>query len=272
MKNTFYLLLLFLFACKTQEIPPKHVDLSERKYNQYCTMLKDARAKKDYFNEGSALCNLKQPSEKVYKLLQKGIKQNDSVCYEVHYLQSLYKRGSMTFNMIKLDTSAWEKLCKSCEKIVSIEKFQEKQEREIAAYQKKNALKQSALDSNLFDKKLIGLLKDIFKKDQDIRRIPFLKDNDPKWKEQKHLDSLNLVNIDRIFKAENGYPKIEKIGNNCILIPWYILHHQSSSIVRRKYQHFIEEAVEKGYLGKSMLETYNERTLTTEERERKERP
>jgi hypothetical protein len=104
-------------------------------------------------------------------------------------------------------------------------------------------------------------------KDQAIRKIPFMDSKNPRWKEQKILDSLNLIQIDSIFKAENGYPKIEKTGYDAIAIPWYVLHHQSSPIVRRKYQHFIEEAVQKGYLSKGMLDGYNDRTLTFEERE-----
>ena len=102
MKKTIYLFLITLFACKLQEVPLKHPDLSERKYNQYCTMLKDARAKKDYFWEATALCNLKQSPKLVYKLLNKSIKQHDTLCHQIHKYQDLHKKGNLTVSIMTL--------------------------------------------------------------------------------------------------------------------------------------------------------------------------
>jgi hypothetical protein len=64
---------------------------------------------------------------------------------------------------------------------------------------------------------------------------------------------------------------MEKVGYDIVAVPWYVLHHQQSSIIRRKYQNFIEEAVQKGYLSKGLLDGFNERTLTMEDYERKEK-
>lgn len=269
MKKIIYLFIVTIFACKSQEVPLKHPDLSERKYNQYYTMLKDARAKKDYYWEAISLCNLKQSPELVYKLLNKSIKQHDTLCYQIHADQDRHKTGRLTVNIIKADTLKWKKICEKCEKIVTLEQFKKRQEQETLAYQKKEALKESKLDSNLMDKKLIARLKKMMDKDRLIRGIPFMDSKNVRWKEQKLLDSLNLIQLDSIFIAEKGYPAVEKIGHDKIGIPWYILHHQSSPIVRRKYQHFLEEAVKKGYLGQGALDGYINRTLTTEEYESK---
>ena len=272
MKNFIFILLLsFLFSCKSQEVPLKHPDLSERKYLQYSTMLKDARMKKDYYWEAIALCNLKQPPELVYKLLNKSIKQHDTLCYQIHEDQDRHKAGRLTVNIIKADTLKWKKICEKCEKIVTLEQFHIRQEEENLAYQKKKALDESKLDTNLVDKKLVARLREMMKKDKLIRGIPFMDSKNIRWKEQKLLDSLNLIQLDSIFIAEKGYPALEKIGYDKIGIPWYILHHQSSPIVRRKYQHFLEEAIKKGYLEQGLLDAYINRTLTTEEYESKKK-
>ncbi len=271
MKFFSYLLPLILLSCKSQELPLKHSDLSDRKYEQYCTKLKDARVKKDYFNEGLALCNLKQSPKQVYKLMQKAVNKHDTLCYQIHDYQDMHKKGNLTISLIKADTTRWKQLCIACEKIVPLESYYAKKEKDILVYQKKKAIAESKLDTNLFDRKLITLLSEIIKKDQLIRGIPFMDSKNARWKEQKHLDSLNLIEIDNIFRLENGYPKIEKVGYEAISIPWYVLHHQSSVATRKKYLSFLEDAVKKEYISKGMLDGYNERTLTTEEYEKKKK-
>jgi hypothetical protein len=268
MKSTCFCLLLLLFSCKAQNYPPRHSAVSEKKYEQYCTMLKKAKDENDYFYQSLALCNLRQSPQQVYKLLHKSIKQHDTLCYQIHDYQNMHKNGKLTVSFIKADTMRWKKLCAECEKIVPIEQYSIKQSEKELAYKKKKAIAESKLDTNRIDKKLVTTLKDIFAKDQAIRSIPFLEKKDTRWQQQKTLDSLNLIQIDSIFKKENGYPNIEKVGYDPISIPWYILHHQSSAIIRHQYQSFIVEAVQKGYLNKSMLDTYNERTRTIEENEK----
>ena len=270
-KLIFILLLLSLFSCESQKIPLKHPDLSERKYLQYSKMLKDARVKKDYFWEATALCNLRQSPKLVYKLLNKSIKQHDTLCYQIHKYQKLYKEGSLTVSIIKADTLKWKGICGKCEKIVTLEQFRIRQEEDSLVYHKKEALNESKLDTNLIDKKLVARLRKMMEKDKLIRGIPFMDSKNVRWKEQKLLDSLNLIQLDSIFIAEKGYPAVEKIGYDKIGIPWYILHHQSSPTVRRKHQHFLEEAVKKGYLGQGALDGYINRTLTTEEYESKKK-
>jgi hypothetical protein len=271
MKNIFYCLILLLFACKTQDISPKHVDLSEREYNQYCTMLKDARAKKDYFNEGTALCNLKQPSKKVYKLLQKSIKNVDTLCYKIHEYQDNNINSGFQVSIIKIDTIRWGKLCKECEKIVPLENYYIKKSKNELAYKKKMAIAKGKLDTTLIDKKMVDLLSEIIEKDQRIRGLVNQREVVLRWQEQKELDSLNLHQIDAIFKSEGGYPSLQKVGYDQVLTPWYVLQHQPSAEVRRKYLPILEEAVKKG-LSKNLFDNYLERTITIEENKKLIRP
>jgi hypothetical protein len=267
MKKVIYFLVLILFSCKTQEFPPKHADLSDREYDKYCKQLKEAREKKDYYSEGVSLCNLKQSPEKIYKLLHKSIKQHDTLCYQIHQYQDYYKSNGFQVNILRSDTTRWKGLCAKCEKIVPVENYYEKRDKQELAYKKKKAMLESKLDTNLLDKKLIASLAIIIEKDQRIRGMANLKEKDRRWKEQVQLDSLNLIEIDAIFKAEGGYPSLKKVGYDQIMTPWYVLQHQTSSIIRRQYMHFIEEAVQKGELNKNVLDNYRERTIGIEERE-----
>ena len=240
MKKIIYLFIVTIFACKSQEVPLKHPDLSERKYNQYYTMLKDARAKKDYYWEAISLCNLKQSPELVYKLLNKSIKQHDTLCYQIHADQDRHKTGRLTVNIIKADTLKWKKICEKCEKIVTLEQFKKRQEQETLAYQKKEALKESKLDSNLMDKKLIARLKKMMDKDRLIRGIPFMDSKNVRWKEQKLLDSLNLIQLDSIFIAEKGYPAVEKIGHDKIGI-FFVLSEKIDDVKYTKEYQFYRD-------------------------------
>jgi hypothetical protein len=271
MKQIVYFLILILFSCKTQDCPKRHTDLSERDYDKYCNRLKEAISKKDYFNEGSALCNLKQPPEKVYKLLNKSIKQHDSLCYQIHQYQDNNKNYGFQVSIIKIDTARWKKLCAECEKIVSSEKYYEKKSKEELTYKKERAIRENKLDTSLLDKKLIDHLAEIIEKDQRIISLKNPKEKEARNKERLHLDSLNLIEIDAIFKKEGGYPSLQKVGYDQIMTPWYVLQHQSSSIIRRKYMHYIEEAVQKGYINKNILVNYKDRTLGIEEHEKKKR-
>ena len=90
-KILYFLALSLLFACKSQVLPPQHPDLSERKYQDYCKNLQEARSNKNYFKEAIALANLKQLSDQVYKLLRKSIKQHDTLCYKIYEFQDNYK-------------------------------------------------------------------------------------------------------------------------------------------------------------------------------------
>ena len=272
----FFLSLLLLFACNSQiKLPPQSAEMSARKYNQYCTMYNEAKAKNDYFYQAIALCNLKREPKQVYRLLHKAIQKHDTLCYQIHDYQQLHKKGTLTVSFIRMDSVRWERVYKEAEKKVSLEQFYIKQQEKTLAYQKKEAILKSKLDTTQIDKKMVARLKEIMKKDQAIRGLPFmngyLNGKNKRWAEQKLLDSLNLVKVDSIFKAGNAYPSIEKVGYDKITVPWYVLHHQTSPIVRKKYLTYLEEAVKKGYLSKEMLETYNERTLANEEREMLER-
>jgi hypothetical protein len=267
MKKVIYFLVLILFSCKTQEFPPKHADLSDREYDKYCKELKEARAKKDYFSEGVSLCSLKQPPEKIYKPLHKSIIQHDTLCYKIHQYQDFYKSNGFQVNILRSDTTRWKGLCAECERIVPIENYYEKKIKEELAYQKKRDIAKSKLDTTLFDKKLIASLAVIIEKDQRVRGMANLKEKDRRWGEQKQLDSLNLIQIDAIFKVEGTYPRLQKIGYDQLMTPWYVLQHQSSSVIRRKYMHFIEEAVQKGELNKNVLDNFRERTIGIEEKE-----
>ena len=51
------------------------------------------------------------------------------------------------------------------------------------------------------------------------------------------------------------------------MTPWFVLQHQTSTPIRKKYLHYLEEAVQKGYLNKNLLENYKIRTLNHEEKE-----
>jgi hypothetical protein len=271
-KKYIYFLIIFLFfACKSQDCPEKHSDLNNSRYEKYCSMLKNSRAKKDYFWEAIALCNLKQEPKKVYKLLHKSIRQHDTLCYQIYDYQRLHITGILTTNIVKADTVQWEKICKECEKIMPIENFYKNQEQLKLANLKKKQLVEATLDTNLIDKKLVAILKEIAIKDQIIRKIPFMNPQNSRWREQKRLDSLNLIQIDNIFKAENGYPSIEKVGYDFVGTPWLVLHHQTPISIRKKYLPYIEEAVKKGYINQYMLEAYNERTLFTEEYEKRKK-
>jgi hypothetical protein len=249
---------LVLFSCKTQVKSIKQTDLSEKK---------NLEEKRNYYKEAMELCSLHQSPEQIFDLLDKSIRQHDSLCYEIHETQHLDKTYGFRKDIIKSDTLRWKKLCAECEKIVSLEDFHERQNEKELAYKKKKAMLESKLDNNLFDKKLIALLAEIIEKDQRIRNNVNINKQESKWKEQKQLDSLNLIEIDAIFKAEGGYPRLQKVGYDHISIPWYVLHHQSSSVVRRKYMHFIEDAVQKGDIFKSSLDNYKNRTLEIEEKE-----
>ena len=268
MKKTLYFLVLSLFfACKSQVLPPQHPDLSERNYQDYCKNLQEARSNKNYFKEAAALANLKEPSDQVYKFLYKSIKQHDTLCYKIHEFQDNYKSAGFQVSIISNDTTKWKKLCKECEKIVPIEKYYVKKDQNEFAYKKKIAMAQIKLDTNLIDKKLIASLAKIDEKDQRIRGLASNKIKFEKWTEQVQLDSLNLFQIDAIFKAENGYPSLQKVGYDQVMTPWFVLQHQTSIPIRKKYLHYLEEAVQKGYLNKNLLENYKIRTLNHEEKE-----
>ena len=268
MKNFIYLLLLIqTINCTAQDYPPKHSDLSERLYNDYSSRLKDANAKKDFYQEALALANLKQSPEQVFDLLYKSIKQHDTICYIIHEYEDMNKNYGFQIVLVKADSIRWKRLCAECEKIVPLEDYFIKKQRKELAYKKEKAILESKLDTNLLDKKLIALLAEIIEKDQRIRANPSLKIQEKEWKKQKELDSLNLIEIDAIFKKEGGYPSLQKVGYEQIMTPWFVLQHQSSPIVRRKYMHYIEEAVEKRYINKNNLDNYKERTLNIEENE-----
>ena len=266
-KILYFLALSLLFACKSQVLPPQHPDLSERKYQDYCKNLQEARSNKNYFKEAIALANLKQLSDQVYKLLRKSIKQHDTLCYKIYEFQDNYKSAGFQVCIISNDTTQWKKLCRECEKIVPVEKYYVKKDQNEFAYKKKITIAKSKLDTTLMDKKMIAQLAEIIEKDQRIRGMANNKIKDEKWAEQIRLDSLNLFQIDAIFKAENGYPSLQKVGYDEVLTPWYVLQHQTSIPIRKKYLHYLEEAVQKGYFNKNMLDNYNERTLNHEEKE-----
>lgn len=213
------------------------------------------------------MANLKQPSDQVYKLLRKSIKQHDTLCYTIHEYQDNYKTSGFQMSIISNDTTQWKKLCKECEKIVPVKNYFIKKDQNEFAYNKKKAMAQSKLDTTLIDKKLIALLAEIIEKDQRIRGMANNKIKFEKWTEQVQLDSLNLFQIDAIFKAENGYPSLQKVGYDQLTTSWFVLQHQSSIAVRKKYLPILEEAAQKGYLNKNLLENYKERTLSMEERE-----
>jgi hypothetical protein len=268
MKNFIYLLLLIqTINCTAQNYPPKHSDLSERLYNDYCSRLKDADAKKDFYQEALALANLKQSPEQVFELLHKSIKQHDTICYKIHEYEDMNKNYGFQIVLVKADSIRWKKLCAECEKIVPLEDYFIKKQREELAYKQKKAMLESKLDTNLLDKKLIALLEDIIEKDQRIISLKNPMEKEARNKERLYLDSLNLIEIDAIFKKEGGYPSLQKVGYEQIMTPWFVLQHQSSPIVRRKYMHYIEEAVGKGYINKNNLDNYKERTLNHEEAE-----
>lgn len=271
MKIYFYTLLLLVQSlnCKAQDCPPKYLDLSERLYNDYCSRLKDARAKKDFYQEGLALANLKQSPEQVFGLLHKSIKQHDTMCYKIHEFEDLNKNNGFQIILVKTDSVKWKTLCAECEKNIPFEDYFIKKQKKELAYKQKKALLENKLDSNLLDKKLITLLTEILEKDQRIISLKNPKEKEARNKERLYLDSLNLIDIDVIFKKEGGYPSLQKIGYDQIMTPWFVLQHQPSVVIRKKYLHYIEEAVQKGYINKNNLDNYNKRTLSHEEDEQR---
>lgn len=269
----FYFLLMVsqIFNCKAQDCPTMHPDLSERLYKDYCGRLKDARAKNDFYQEGLALANLKQSPEQVFDLLYKGIKQHDTLCYKIHEFEDLSKNNGFKVIIVKIDSIRWNKLCIECEKIITFENYLIKKQKQELAYKKEKALLESKLDSNLLDKKLIAHLEVIIERDQRVLALKNPKEKEARNTERLYLDSLNLFDIDMIFKKEGGYPSLQKVGYDQIMTPWYVLQHQYSPIIRRKYMPYIEEAVQKKYLNPSLLDNYKGRTLNHEDAEQRKK-
>ena len=252
----YFSLLIFIltnFHCKIQ-IPKKSATMKDYSYNLYKANLQKAISNKDNFEIGIQLCNLEENKETVYRFLRKGVLENNKNCIKALKWNQYYIEDNFKVNIIKLDTSAWKKLCLLCQNDKKIlEAYEQNENDGIRKFQESN--KALNIDSSKFDKQLMHLLAVIHNDDQKYRA----KEYDKMWRQQAELDSVNLKKVESIIN-ERTYPGYREVGLELAETIFLVLHHQPSIATRKKYLPYLEEAVKNKKLAKGLLDLYNDRT------------
>jgi hypothetical protein len=254
------MLLLTLLSCSNKSgdvyIPPISEGMADGIYMKYKLKLDTAYLNKDDFEIGIQLANLKGSANSVYNRLNKGIKADPKNCYRIYDWYDGYQNDFLN-NIVKTDTAKFIQSFTLCEQLNEKESYSEYWTRKTIEYQERIA-KREPIDSSKLNLKLIKLLDDIRKDDQETRieiskqRIEDFKH--PLWLKQKRLDSINLDKINLIL--QNGFPSRDEVGYDKVGTIWLVLHHQGDLNTRMKYLPILEEAQKDGKLGKGALETY----------------
>lgn len=249
-------------AAFSQQVPEKPEGMSDEYYSKYKVKLDTAIAFQDFLHVGVQLCNLKSPTDSVFKYLELGITQKSSNCEEIYHWYRLFKEDRFLVNIVKIDTLRFEKIFEQCQKSLGEQSYNEFLEKRIRNYELRKA-KQTKLDSTKFNFSLIRELDIIHRDDQSLRKNLSQLDEKSEaykegWAEQKKLDSINLTKVEKIFQ-QYGYPTKEMVGYEPMLTCWLVLQHQVNLHVRLKYLPILEKAVKDKILGQGLLEIYKYR-------------
>lgn len=261
--NLFEILLLvivvFICSCKnevTKPIPEKHPDLSQGKYEEYLSLLKEAYNTNNHFSAALQIANLKGDKRSAYQLLYLAIEEEPNICDKIYEYYWLYDRHNFRMNILKFDTTEFKKVVSYCEELNQNNSYQGyakmKDEEEKQAVENK-----PKEDSTNFNMVLVRELRQIDHDDQEIRNRVLEKNITPEVekeliKKMQIVDSINLKKIDKIFK-EFGYPSRELVGKEGNFTPALVIHHSNSLETRYKYLPFLEKAVEDGLLYEGTL-------------------
>lgn len=259
-----YYLIIFVFIisnCKSKTVdyyPNRGEDTPIGIYNKYKVKLDTAYMVNDKFEVGIQLANLDAPSNIVFEKINEGILEDSSNCHRIYDWYKLFKVYNFRTNIVEADTIEFQNSFLLCEQILgkgsSDKYYAENQKKQVS-----KEAKRVKLDSTKMNFQLISLLDTIDGDDQKFRKMMHKRNSSEKenaefWKEQKILDSINLIKIEKILL--DGYPSLADVGYDHVGVVWLVLHHQSNIAVRRKYLPVLENA----NVGSGALETYNERT------------
>lgn len=256
---------MFTFSCKdeiSKPTPEKPSDLSQGKYDNYLSLLKDAYNTNSNFDAAIQLANLKGDKSSTYQLLKLSVEEKPSNCDKIYEWYWLYDRHNFGVNILKYDTIQFKKIVSLCDELnqnnsyLLYSKLKDEEEKEA----EKN---KQVEDSTNFNMELVAELKQIHDDDQEIRNRLNAKsitpDLEKKLRKEMHIiDSINLIKVDKIFK-EYGYPSRELVGRDGSFTPALVIHHSNSLEIRYKYLPFLEKAVEDGLLGEGTLNMIKKR-------------
>ena len=264
MKLLFFIPALgFISYLPAQKAPEKPSKMADGIYNKYKLKLDTAILENDAFGIATQLANLEGNSDSVFYYIQEGIKQDLKNCDKVFDYYNLFKEHDFLVNLVKIDTSNFEKafvLCKDKLGDNAYFSFLENKQREY----EERISKRNKVDTTLFDYALISQLDKIYEDDQRFRKKMHSKINRDSdeykllWKLQSELDSINLIKVEKIID-QYGFINKEKVGYERASAILLVLHHQGDIELRMKYLPLLEKAVEDKQLNKGWLDIYKHR-------------
>lgn len=257
-KYIFFVLAVSFMSCKNEpKIPIQHESLSLSSYSKYSQLLKEAYLEDDYYTAGIQLANLKVDKARVFKELNKGIRNNPEKCYGLYDpYRALLIMGHQT-NIVKVDSLEFIKTINLCFELLGSDSYGIYFEKRRLEYEDRIGNRPD-VDSTKLNMQLIKEFEQIRNDDQSIRLAMNNVSDGRKYatmlEKRNYVDSVNLVKVVDILR-EHGCPGPESIGYGTGQTLWLVLHHQVDLGVRDKYESLVAEN-----MGDGALEVYRWRS------------
>ncbi|MFK7950339.1 MAG: hypothetical protein AB8G11_22310 [Saprospiraceae bacterium] len=266
------LLLIIFSSLNAQYIPPHRDGVSQADYDKWVRRIKayykhlnnpdEALTPKQEFvilaNYSTAYYVLKEPTDSCYQFMEQAMEINKEFgCSHLNNdIESSDFLGIPSFKE-KLGVENWEYLMQGCDKILA-EKTAEKALALEKEYEE---------NKDIYNFELIEQLKEISKKDQDVRykwskiKQKYGKDSKEELDYIKIVhesDSINLVAVEAIIE-KHGYPGKNLVGSEYQTDAMWVIHHAKYNEFRKKYFPILYQAAENGELPLSAFKLYIDR-------------
>lgn len=242
MKESLFVVFICMFCLSCQNaqqyIPGHNPAVSDYVYDMCTRNLEKAYKENNNYLIAYNIACLKGKKEPVIKNLEIAFEKDSSFCEHIYYYQKIAEEGFFE-SFYRYDTLLFKSFFDKCDQKggnKSFAAYMAKEQRDYDAMKKM----QPQIDSALMDNKLISELTLIEEDDQRFRKLlgaMNVSEFDKKrW--QISMDSSDAVNLKKIEAILNtkGYPQPEVVGYDLSIVPYLVIHHQSSVEVRVKYR------------------------------------